>query len=66
MNNLSNNKMFFPSEDIIENATVKEYEEMYRYSTESREKFWAEQADTLVWNKKWDKVLDSSNPPFFS
>lgn len=65
MNNLNGNKFFFPSQSVVENANVKEYDELYRYSTENRENFWAEQAESLCWYKKWDQVLDSSNPPFY-
>ncbi len=35
------------------------------YSIEHREEFWSEQAEKLHWFKKWDKVLDDSNPPFY-
>ena len=57
--------MYFPSEDIINQANVKEYEDIYRYSIENKEKFWAEQAEHLEWYKKWDKVLDDTNKPFY-
>ena len=26
--------------------------------------FWAQQAEKLIWSKKWDQVIDTSNPPF--
>ncbi|XP_063681539.1 acyl-CoA synthetase short-chain family member 3, mitochondrial-like isoform X2 [Bolinopsis microptera] len=26
--------------------------------------FWGKHAENLVWDKKWDKVVDTSNPPF--
>ncbi|MBV7433424.1 acetate--CoA ligase [Cardiobacteriaceae bacterium TAE3-ERU3] len=36
------------------------YEELYRYSIEHPDKFWAEQAEKrLSWYKKWDKVHNS-------
>ena len=57
--------MYYPSEDIIENANVKEYEQLYKYSIENRDAFWAEQAEHLQWYKKWDKVVDESNKPFY-
>jgi acetyl-CoA synthetase len=62
-----NNKqgVYYPSQAILDNANIKEYDDLYRYSIENREKFWAEQADYLHWYQKWDKVLDSSNPPFY-
>ncbi|MCB0636411.1 MAG: acetate--CoA ligase [Lewinella sp.] len=35
-----------------------EYKAVYRRSVEDPEAFWAEQAETFTWRKKWDKVLD--------
>ena len=29
------------------------------------EAFWAEAAEDIHWYKKWDKVFDDSNPPFY-
>ena len=29
-----------------------------------RKRFWGRAAEQIVWDKKWDKVLDFSNPPF--
>ena len=58
-------EIFHPSKEIIENALIKDYESMYKYSIENREKFWEEQADNLEWFKKWDKVLDASEAPFY-
>lgn len=59
------NNMYYAPDTILENANVTEYENMYRYSVENREQFWADQASQLHWFRKWDKVLDDSNPPFF-
>jgi acetyl-CoA synthetase len=58
-------RFVYPSGSIVENANVTEYEKAYRYSIEHREEFWSEQAEQLHWFKKWDKVLDDSNPPYF-
>jgi acetyl-CoA synthetase len=63
--NQSNFEIFNPPNEIIKSANVKEYDKMYRYSIENREKFWAEQAENLDWYKKWDKVLDDSDKPFY-
>jgi acetyl-CoA synthetase len=66
VNNISSNDgLYLPSRDIIENANIKEYEKLYNYSITNREQFWAEQAEQLVWFKKWDKVLDDSAKPFY-
>ncbi|MEA2102515.1 MAG: propionyl-CoA synthetase [Thermodesulfobacteriota bacterium] len=43
----------------------KSYDEAYRLSMEDREGFWAVAASMIQWDKKWDKVLDESNPPFY-
>jgi len=54
-----------PLPSVIDNATVKEYEALYKRSLEDPQGFWAERAEELDWFRKWDKVLDDSNPPFF-
>ncbi|WP_366924844.1 propionate--CoA ligase [Metallumcola ferriviriculae] len=41
------------------------YQDTYRLSTEQPDLFWAEVADNLHWYKKWDKVLDDTNAPFY-
>lgn len=58
-------EFFKPSQDILNNANVKEYEKLYQRSIEDREGFWAEQAEQLEWFQKWNKVLDDSNKPFY-
>jgi len=58
-------EIFFPAEEIVKNANVKEYDKMYQRSIEDREGFWAEQAENLEWFKKWDRVLDDDNKPFY-
>src|SRR5215212_3812152 len=53
---------FPPSDDFVSEAVVtdtKIYEQGEDY-----EAFWAERAEALHWDTKWDQVLDWSNPPF--
>ncbi len=38
--------------------TFEEYRAEYERSVKDPEGFWAEQAETFVWRKKWDKVLE--------
>ncbi len=38
--------------------TIEEYNTAYQKSVENPEGFWAEQAETFTWQKKWDKVLE--------
>ena len=47
---------------------INEYQKFYESTVkdkESIEKWWEEWANKLSWFKKWDKVLDDSNPPFY-
>jgi len=42
----------------------KTYSEVYRHSIEDPEGFWGKIAENLHWYKKWDRVLEDSNPLF--
>jgi propionyl-CoA synthetase len=39
------------------------YDQTYQRSMQDSEGFWAEAAETIHWDKKWDKVLDASGAP---
>ena len=41
------------------------YDEAYRRAMADPEGFWAEAAEAIHWTKRWDRVLDDSNPPFY-
>ncbi|MSO84945.1 MAG: propionyl-CoA synthetase [Rhodospirillales bacterium] len=41
------------------------YDIAYARSIEDPEGFWGEVAEDIRWTRKWSKVLDSSNPPFY-
>jgi len=41
------------------------YEEVYGRSMNDPEGFWANAAEELHWDRKWDKVLDDSKKPFY-
>src|SRR5271169_366344 len=41
------------------------YAETYRRSIERPEEFWAEAAEAIDWETRWDRVLDDSRPPFY-
>ncbi len=41
------------------------YAEVHGRSLSDAEAFWAEAAEDIHWYKKWDKVFDDSNPPFY-
>ena len=38
--------------------SLKEYNKEYTKSVKNPEAFWAEQAETFTWKKKWDKVVN--------
>ena len=37
---------------------LQDYKDTYARSVDNPEKFWAEQAETFTWRKKWDNVLN--------
>ncbi|HYE89787.1 MAG TPA: propionyl-CoA synthetase [Terriglobales bacterium] len=40
------------------------YEQAYRRSMSDPEGFWGAAAEELVWDRRWDRVLDNSREPF--
>lgn len=44
---------------------MNSHQEALSRSLEQPEAFWAEQAESIHWYQKWDKVLDSSHAPFY-
>jgi len=58
-------EVHYPSEEIVLNAHVKDWEKLNKYATENNEKFWEERAEELHWFKKWDEILDESKKPFY-
>jgi acetyl-CoA synthetase len=61
-NLLHEDRRFEPPADLAENANVKE--EAYERAASDPEAFWAEAAERLDWDTKWDRVVDWDNPPF--
>jgi len=41
------------------------YDAVYTRWLNDPENFWAEAAEKVHWDKKWDRVLDDSRPPFY-
>jgi propionyl-CoA synthetase len=41
------------------------YDTAYAKSMKDPDGFWGEAAEAVVWQKKWDKVLDDSKKPFY-
>ncbi|MER7547416.1 acetate--CoA ligase [Spirillospora sp. NPDC127506] len=61
-NLLQETRRFAPPADLAASANVKA--DAYERASADPLAFWAEQADRLTWTKRWDEVLDWSNPPF--
>jgi len=62
---LKESRQFPPPPAFAAQALVKspaEYEALYKRAESDPEKFWAEQAETLSWFKKWDTVLTWKEP----
>ncbi len=57
--------VYFPSDEVVAQANVPNWDEMANFALKDLEGFWAERAQELEWFEKWDKVLDDSNKPFF-
>ena len=41
------------------------YEAAYNAWRQDPESFWAQAAESIHWYRRWDKVLDTSRPPFY-
>ncbi|MGV8144011.1 MAG: acetate--CoA ligase [Methanothermobacter sp.] len=61
---LHEKRIFNPDEEVIRRAHIKNWEEEIEKGKDI-EKYWAEKAEQFVWFKKWDKILDDSNKPFY-
>ncbi len=57
--------VYYPSDEVVEQANIPDWDEMAQFALKNLEGFWAERAEELEWFEKWDKVLDDSNKPFF-
>src|ERR1700720_345321 len=63
---LKEKRVFKPPKDFSGKARIKSldhYRRMYRESIKHPAKFWAREADELIWLKRWHKVLEWK-PPF--
>ncbi|KPQ00705.1 MAG: acetyl-CoA synthetase Acs [Bacteroidetes bacterium HLUCCA01] len=57
--------LYHPSKEVVKQANIKDYEKVYAESIADPEAFWAKEAKQLKWYKKWSKVLDDSEEPFY-
>jgi len=61
-------RVFRPLPQMVVQANVNpnDYEEAVKKGKSNLEGFWEEAAEELHWFKRWTKVLDRSNIPFFN
>lgn len=57
--------IYYPAQEVIDNAHIKDWDELNRIASENYEGFWEERANELQWFKKWDRVLNDDDKPFF-
>jgi propionyl-CoA synthetase len=41
------------------------YDDLYARSFKERDRFWAEAAEAIFWDRRWERVFDDSRPPFY-
>jgi len=58
-------EVYYPSEQVVAEARLKDWDALAEKAGKDLQGFWADEASELEWYKKWDKVLDDSNKPFF-
>lgn len=58
-------EVYHPSDKVVAQANVQDWDKLAEYARKDLQGFWADRAEELEWFKKWDKVLDDSNKPFF-
>jgi len=56
---------FEPPKDFSAQANIKDNSIFNRFKEENFPNCFSEYANMLDWYKKWDTILDSSNPPFY-
>jgi acetyl-CoA synthetase len=54
-----------PPGDFVEQANANDPAILERFTEEHFPECFTEYADMLTWDKKWDTILDTSNPPFW-
>jgi acetyl-CoA synthetase len=58
-------ELFHPTQEVIAQARVKDWDALARKARGDLQGFWAAEAEELEWYRKWNKVLDDSQKPFY-
>jgi acetyl-CoA synthetase len=61
--NLPFNEKYYPTNEKVTLGETRWQE--WKHAVQNPEAYWAEKAKAVDWYKRWDKVLDASNPPFY-
>jgi len=56
--------VYYPTKEIMDYANAK-CTSLYDTAEKDPVGFWEAEANNLYWHKKWDKVLDDTNKPFY-
>ncbi|PIR97371.1 MAG: acetate--CoA ligase [Candidatus Doudnabacteria bacterium CG10_big_fil_rev_8_21_14_0_10_41_10] len=63
---MKDDEFYYPSEEVVKNANIQNYEKVYKEAAKDPVKFWEKAAKDLTWQKKWTKTFDDSKKPFYS
>lgn len=55
-------QLYYPSQEVLEKAYLKDYNSLYERSLEDSEGFWSQAASELDWFKPWDHILEWKYP----
>ncbi len=62
---LTEDELYEPSEEVLKKAKIKDWDAEIKKGEKDLAGFWENAANELEWYKKWNKVLDDSNKPFY-
>jgi acetyl-CoA synthetase len=58
-------EVFYPSDEVLDSARVRDWEKIRSEAEQDLQGFWAKEAAELHWFAPWEKVLDDSKKPFY-
>jgi acetyl-CoA synthetase len=58
-------EVYPPSAEALAAARIKDWAPLYERSQDDLAGFWEEEAGALEWYRRWDRVLDESEAPFY-
>ncbi len=61
----ASSEWYYPSESIVQQAHIPDYDTIYNQAMSDVEAFWDERAKALDWFSPWSQVVDRSNAPFY-